>query len=122
MTSNKRWLLSVMIAACAGTAHAGDGQGTIDKDKIREGVRERIGEIRECYNATLASDPDAQGRVVIDFTIGPKGTVTQAAVGSSDMGEVAAPACMRDAIQGWVFPAPSGGSVKVSYPFVLEPG
>ncbi|MBK7829339.1 AgmX/PglI C-terminal domain-containing protein [Nannocystis sp.] len=122
MTIKKTWLLSVIIAVCAGTAHAGDGTGTIDKDKIREVVRAHIVEIRECYNATLASDPEAQGRVVIDFTIGPQGTVTQAAVGSSDMGEVAAPTCMRDAIQGWVFPAPSGGSVKVSYPFLLEPG
>jgi hypothetical protein len=29
---------------------------------------------------------------------------------------------MRDAIHSWTFPKPSGGSVAVSYPFVLEPG
>ncbi len=122
MKITRSLLLGAAIMACSGTAGAGEPEGTLDKDQIRKVVRERIVEIRHCYNQALQDDPEAQGRVVIDFTIGPKGEVTQAAVGSSDMKNDAAPGCMRDAIRTWVFPQPSGGSVKVSYPFVLEPG
>jgi len=66
--------------------------------------------------------PEASGAVVIDFTIGEQGTVTKSTVASSDMKDAAAPACMSEAIAGWLFPRPDGGSVEVSYPFVLEPG
>lgn len=123
MKITKHVLLGLTIIACSsGTVRAGEAKGTLDKDEIRKVVRDRIVEIRHCYNQALVADPEAKGRVVIDFTIGEQGTVTHATVASSDMQDKAAPACMRDAIHSWTFPKPSGGSVAVSYPFVLEPG
>ena len=122
MTITKSLLLGLALLVCTTTARAGEAKGSLDKDQIRKVVREHIVEIRECYNAALQGDPEARGRVVIDFTIGEQGQVTQATVGSSDMKGEAAPLCMRDAIRGWSFPKPSGGSVQVSYPFSLEPG
>ena len=122
MTTTKRLLLGLATLVWTTTAQAGEGKGSLDKEQIRKVVREHIVEIRDCYNAALQGDPEAKGRVVIDFTIGEQGQVTQAAVGSSDMTSDAAPSCMRDVIRGWSFPKPSGGSVQVSYPFVLEPG
>ena len=118
----KTLALGLGIAACAGQAHAGEGQGTLDRDAIREVVRANIDEIRGCYNEALARDAEAQGRVVIDFTIAEDGAVTGAKVAESSMRDAEAPACMRDKIAGWAFPQPSGGAVQVSYPFVLEPG
>ncbi len=114
--------LGLGIAACAGQAQAGEGPGILDKDAIRQVVRANIGAIRECYNAALVRDAEAQGRVVIDFTIGEDGAVTGAKVAESSMADVEAPACMRDTIAGWAFPQPTGGAVQVSYPFLLEPG
>jgi outer membrane biosynthesis protein TonB len=122
MNITKSLWLGLAIMACSGTVRAGDAEGTLDKDLIRRVVRAHIPEIRECYNAALQADPEARGKVVIDFTIGEEGKVTQAGVASSDMKDAAAPACMANAINGWLFPKPDGGSVKVSYPFVLEPG
>lgn len=122
MNITKSLCLGVAIMACSGTVRAGDAEGRLDKDLIRRVVRAHIPEIRECYNTALQADPEARGKVVIDFTIGEEGKVTRAVVGSSDMQDAALPTCMTNAIRGWLFPKPDGGSVQVSYPFALEPG
>ena len=116
-------MLGLIIVAGAGQARAGEGaEGTLARDEIRKVVVAHIGEIRRCYNEGLSRDPAAQGRVVLEFTIGAEGTVTRSAVGSSDMADVKVPECMAAAALGWSFPRPEGGEVAVSYPFVLEPG
>ncbi|MBA3550444.1 MAG: AgmX/PglI C-terminal domain-containing protein [Nannocystis sp.] len=123
-------LLGLIIVAGPGQARAGEGtlsgvvsgQGTLDKDLIRRIVAAHINEIRYCYNQALASDPEAKGRVVLDFTIGESGSVIHSVVGSSDMADAKAPECMAAAALRWIFPKPDGGVVVVSYPFVLEPG
>lgn len=123
-------LLGLIVVAGAGQVRAGEktfggsvtGEGTLDKDLIRRIVAAHIPEIRYCYNQALASDPEAKGRVVLEFTIGESGSVTQSVVASSDMADAQAPECMRAATLRWIFPKPDGGAVQVSYPFVLEPG
>ncbi len=123
-------LLGLIVVAGAGQVRAGEaplrgvvtGDGTLDKDLIRRVVAAHIPEIRACYNQALASDPEAKGRVVLDFTIGEQGRVTRSVVASSDMADAWTPECMRAATMGWLFPKPDGGEVVVSYPFVLEPG
>lgn len=115
--------LGLITIAGAGQARAGEAsEGTLDRSQIREVVRGHIDEIRHCYNEGLARDPQAQGRIVIDFTIGTDGAVVHSAVGSSDMADAQVPECMRTVVTTWQFPAPEGGHVVVSYPFVLEPG
>ncbi len=114
--------MTTVMTLGAGPAVAAEGEGSLDKGLIRTVVQTNIEQIRECYNAALVRDEQAQGRVVIDFTIGAGGSVVAAAVAESDMADALAPACIRDAIASWTFPAPTGGVVEVSYPFVLEPG
>ena len=113
-------LLGFVALTCVTPAHAADGQ--LDKDLIRRVVRAHLPEVRECYDQGLARDPGARGKIAIDFTIGAQGRVTRSAVAASDMKDEAVPACISEAIEGWLFPRPDGGSVEVSYPFVLEPG
>ena len=120
-------LLALTVITSAAPVQAAEtatyaGEGQLDKDLIRRVVRAHIPEIRVCYNQALERDPQAQGRVVIDFTIGTEGKVTASKVGAGDFKDVAASECMADAVAGWVFPRPDGGYVVVSYPFVLEPG
>jgi len=97
-------------------------QGSLDKDLIRRVVRAHINEVRHCYNQGLARDPNLKGRVVIQFDIGPKGTVLNATVQEDTVTDKAIGACVRTALLRWTFPKPVGGVVTVSYPFVLEPG
>jgi TonB family protein len=98
-------------------------KGTMDKDIIRRIVRAHINEIRYCYNQGLAKDPALEGRVSIQFTIGPDGKVAVAVVQESTLSDAEVGQCMAKAVKRWTFPKPDGGgNVVVTYPFVLEPG
>lgn len=101
--------------------------GNLDRVIIRRIVRAHHNEVRHCYNQGLVRDPNLAGRVVIRFTIGVFGLVTAASVSSTDLptGEVGAEvgACIAKAVKRWAFPkAKGGGTVLVSYPFLLSPG
>ncbi len=97
-------------------------QGALDKDIIRRIVRAHINEVRSCYNTELTKDPNAKGSSRIKWTIGPDGAVTATEVTGGTVPEQLAK-CIEKAIKRWKFPKPAGGgSVTVTYPFVLEPG
>ncbi len=96
-------------------------KGKMDKDIIRRIVRAHINEIRYCYNQGLVKDPALKGRVSIQFTIGPEGTVPIAVVQESTLSDANVGQCMAKAVKRWKFPKPDGGgNVVVTYPFVLE--
>ena len=96
-------------------------QGALDRDIIRRIVRAHINEIRYCYNQGLARDPNARGRVAIQFTISGQGKVPSAVVQETTMRDAAVGSCMAQAVRRWTFPKPEGGgNVIVTYPFVLE--
>jgi hypothetical protein len=98
-------------------------QGALDKDIIRRIVRAHINEVRYCYNQALARDPNAKGRVAVQFTIGGTGKVPSAVVQETTMKDAGVGNCIAQAVRRWTFPKPEGGgSVIVTYPFVLEPG
>jgi Ca-activated chloride channel family protein len=97
--------------------------GSLDKDVIRRIVRAHINEIRSCYNTSLTHDPTLSGKVTIDMTIGADGKVSASAVGSNTTGDEPLAQCIAKVVKRWTFPKPAGGgTVKVTYPFVLSPG
>ncbi len=98
-------------------------KGALDKDIIRRIVRAHINEVRFCYNQGLVKDPTLEGKVSIQFTIGPTGKVPAAVVASETLGDKNVANCIAKAVKRWKFPKPSGGgNVVVTYPFKLEPG
>jgi Ca-activated chloride channel family protein len=97
-------------------------QGSLDKEIIRRVVRAHINEVRHCYNQALASDPNAKGRVSVQFMIDASGNIRSAVVKEDTMIDKAVGVCISKAILRWTFPKPTGSSVMVTYPFVLEPG
>lgn len=97
--------------------------GALDKDIVRRIVRAHINEIRYCYNQGLVRDPSLAGRVVVQFQIGPAGTVVAAIVAQSTVDSEVVEQCMAKTVKRWKFPKPTGGSsVSVKYPFLLDPG
>jgi hypothetical protein len=99
------------------------GGNGMDKDIIRRVVRAHINEIRHCYNQGLVRDPNMQGRVAIQFSIGPTGAVPKAFVSQQSIGDRSVASCMATAVKRWRFPRPPGGGhVIVTYPFVVNPG
>ena len=61
------------------------------------------------------------GRVEIEFTIGPLGTVQKAAIASSDLDNPTVESCIKTAAKAWSFNKPkSGEPVTVQYPFIFR--
>lgn len=97
--------------------------GKLDKDIIRRIVRAHINEVRHCYHRGLVKDPKLAGRVSIDFAIGAAGKVTSSSVDTDTLADANVGKCIAKAVKRWKFPKPTdGGTVTVSYPFMLEPG
>jgi hypothetical protein len=121
MRTKTKILLGLMTALCAAPVGASAAEGKLDQTLIQRVVRAHTPEIRACYEKVLERDPEAEGVVVVEFTIGTAGRVTEATVIGGDIEDDRLHACMRGAVLGWLFPRPDGGEVGVSYPFVLLP-
>ncbi len=95
--------------------------GQYPREAIRRVVRQRLAEVRYCYEQRLRVRPDLAGRVPVTFIIATDGAVQSAVIGGSTLGDVEAEQCIALAVRRWGFPPPSdGGVVTVTYPFVLE--
>ena len=94
-------------------------KGRIDKDIIRRIVRRHLNEVKYCYEQEAMRRPNIGGRLVVQFTIGGNGVVSNSTVAAS-MGDSVVDGCVTQAVRRWEFPQPEGGGIViVSYPFVL---
>jgi len=92
--------------------------GQISNDDVKKVMSAHIGKIQACYEDQLKANPKLAGRVIVKFTIEPKGNVSQAdATGVS--AEV--DKCIAAIVKTLKFPAPKGGAAHVSYPFSFKP-
>jgi metallo-beta-lactamase class B len=101
-------------------------RGSLDKEIIRRIIRRHINEVKYCYESLLTHDPWVGGELLIKFTISPTGAVTATSLEDSTMladKDHAVSDCIQGALKKWQFPTPlNGGSVIITYPFVLTPG
>lgn len=111
--------LTHVAAAPSITAGAGMGcNGCLDKEIIRRVVRQHLNEVKFCYEQELLKNPELDGRIAVQFTIGGAGTVLTSAVQSSTMHDPFVEQCVATAVKRWEFPKPQGlGLTTVSYPF-----
>lgn len=93
--------------------------GTLDGDAISKVLRRRSSQLQRCYEREVKKNPNAGGRIVIAFTIGNAGRVTQSKATTDSVGGGVG-TCVASAIQRMRFPRPSGGDVMVSKTFVFE--
>ncbi|WAS92423.1 AgmX/PglI C-terminal domain-containing protein [Nannocystis punicea] len=114
-------MLITTIVTAATPARAGGG--SLDKDEIRKVVKAHIQEIRACYNEGLTRKPTMAGKLTVDFEIAGGGEVSSSEIQQgSTLADAKVESCVATTVQTWKFPAPSGGSVQVSYPFEFAPG
>jgi outer membrane biosynthesis protein TonB len=99
-------------------APAVDGQ--LDPNIVVREVKARMGAIKACYERALKRNPGLAGKIAIRWTITGAGTVTGVDVDQDSMGDSEVTNCMKSRIATWRFPAPSGGAVEVSFPFVFQ--
>lgn len=97
------------------------GRGPAD---IRAIVVAHRDEARACYDAATAAHPGIQGDLVMQWTIDPKGNVTQVSsdTSRSQIVEPGVVACVAKVIQKIQFaPSPGGYESKAFYPFNFKP-
>jgi TonB family protein len=94
--------------------------GTLDPSLVSKEVRARIGAIKACYDRALKRNPNLSGKVKIRWTITAAGTVSAVEIEEDSMGDAEVSSCIKGLVSRWRFPAPSGGSVDVVYPFVFQ--
>ena len=98
------------------------GTGTIDKQSVASVFRRRKRAIRRCYEKSLRANPSAQGKVTIQFTIGPAGRITNINVTQDTTGDSSIGSCIVSRVRGWRFDPPDRGSVTFSKAFILSKG
>ncbi|HEY8925547.1 MAG TPA: AgmX/PglI C-terminal domain-containing protein [Polyangia bacterium] len=94
--------------------------GELDPGIVAKEVRSRLGAIKACYERALKRNPNLSGKVVVHWTITAAGTVTGIDVENDTLGDSEVASCIKGLVARWRFPAPAGGSVEVSFPFVFQ--
>jgi TonB family protein len=95
-------------------------KGSLSKELVRDGIVAHIGQVKTCYEQGTAARSNRNGRLMVKFLIASSGVVAASGLQSSTLEDPQAEQCITDAIKGWTFARPQGGSVLVSYPFVLK--
>jgi hypothetical protein len=93
--------------------------GSLDAGLVAREVKARMGAVKGCYERALKRNPNLSGKIVLRWTITAAGTV-QGVEAENDIGDPEVANCIKALVARWRFPAPSGGSVEVSIPFVFQ--
>lgn len=109
-----RWLVADHSRACSNSV-----VGRLPPEVIQAVLQRNHGRFRLCYQHGLQRNPGLRGRVVLQFTIAPRGDVTRATA-TGDLPDARVVSCMDRAVQGLQFPQSVSGSIAVTYPLVLR--
>lgn len=133
----RRLLLGLSLAACitGPAALAGSDGGvaaaqapldlsrlSLDAPGIRAVMDHHLPALRACYELALVDGGRVSGRVMAQFTVGPRGTVTEASV--EELGEgMRRPdvcRCLEQVLTKMEFPRPADGEAQpVATPLIL---
>ena len=98
------------------------GSGEFDSNLVVQTIKTRLRAIQMCYEQQLRRNPTLAGKVTIEFTIQPRGNVTDVHVKENSTGDSAVATCVANTVGLFRFnPGPEGGSVTYAYPFVFAP-
>lgn len=111
-------ILMAIILIHPGAALA-DG---LEKSEVQKVIRQKLKEVRNCYEEVLKTDQTVKGKVRVSFTVRPDGFVSKAGIIEDGARSAALNACLLGKIMSWNFPPPRGGKeVSITYPFVFQP-
>ncbi|MEZ4250780.1 MAG: AgmX/PglI C-terminal domain-containing protein [Polyangiales bacterium] len=75
---------------------------------------------RACYEQRLLIRPDLRGDVAVSVEVAGDGSVREASIDRSSLGEADVSACILSEVRGLRFPATGGANVRVSHVFTFE--
>lgn len=94
--------------------------GSLERSVVARVVRQKLSRVRSCYEIGLRRDPGLSGTLTVEFVIDPTGRVEESTIASASLDDADVEACVLKIVDSMRFPAPEGGSLTVTYPFVLE--
>ncbi len=97
------------------------GTGTLDSSSVRDTISRYSSRIQRCYERQLKVNSNASGKVIVNFTVGRAGRVTQSKSTTDSVGGGVG-SCVAQVIKGLRFPRPKGGEVMINKTFVFEAG
>ncbi|HVJ65932.1 MAG TPA: TonB family protein [Bdellovibrionota bacterium] len=96
--------------------------GSLSRKEIERVINSHQNEIEFCYQQALARSPSMSGRIMVRATIVTGGKVSAASVGSNSTNDAAFGSCIVNALRGWTFPSPQGGSeASFEWPWLFKP-
>jgi outer membrane biosynthesis protein TonB len=109
--------------SASATPSAAPPHGRLPPAVIQRIVRQDHGRLRQCYEASLASNPTLRGLVRVKFVIDRTGAVALAQSSGSTMPDATVVECALREFRSLKFPPPEGeAAVAVIYPIVFKPG
>ncbi len=113
--------LSSGCATTATTATSGVYQQELDRDSIRNVVREHFRAVSTCYEGAIDERPGAMGKVMAEWDITPDGNVLNAHLNEVDPSLEAIRPCLVGEISKWKFASSTAKDVTtVKYPFIFD--
>ncbi len=108
----------------AATVRPGSAEvsGSLPAEVIQRIMRASAPRFRFCYQKALQADPTLAGRITVRFVIDRSGAVPSAKDAGSTLASPEVVSCVLSVITTLSFPAPEGGIVTVTYPFMFAPG
>ncbi len=95
--------------------------GALDKEVILRVLRSRQNQLRYCYDRELVKDPNiGKGSLKVHFKINEGGRVVGAEIADAAPFNKAVADCAVTALGRIVFPAPAGGTVKVTHTLIFK--
>ena len=76
--------------------------------------------ITQCYERTKMDAPNLKGTVNARITVGLDGKVTKVTIQSSTLNSPSVESCITREVARFHLPAPTGGPISFTYPFVFD--
>ena len=83
-------------------------------------MRQRVSQLRRCYESVLRSNPSISGRMVVVLEIDDAGRVPAVRVPENDTGSQGLADCFVARLRRFRFSPPEGGPVEIELPFVFR--
>jgi len=94
----------------------------IEKQDLDRVVKQRMGDIRGCFQRASQQDPNLAGEVVVRFQVTASGAIGSATIKRSSLQNSVVEACIREQFLKMVFPRPPGNKViQATYPLLFAP-
>jgi hypothetical protein len=94
----------------------------LSKGSFDETITDHFSDVSDCYVAALEGNPDLEGKLNAEFTIGADGVPTSVtAVDGSSITDEALVECISSAAAHWGFNQPAEAGMRLRYEFNLAP-